>query len=126
MPECTYGAGVAMLHNTPDEQLHIIGGNGAVEIRGEVIPKGFILAGIAVAGFLRCPRLNAVADITVIRIERADNCEVGRPKKPTVHKLEFGMSPLAAVIEIGIAISRERDEIDFRLLSCGKGGSQVR
>ena len=57
---------VAVLHNTPDEQLHIVGRNGAVKIRGKVIPKGFILAGILVASILLCARLNAITYVTVI------------------------------------------------------------
>lgn len=92
----------------------------------EVIPKGFILAGVSVAGVLRRTRLDAVADITVIRVHCSNGSVLGLTGIPTVHIVKIGVSPSTAVVEIRISASRKRNEIDFRLLSCGKGGSRAK
>ena len=125
-PRGTDRSRVAVLHNTTDEQFHIVGRNSAVEIRGEVIPKGFILAGVSVASVLRRTRLNAVADISVIRVHCSNGSVLGLTGIPTVHIVKIGVSPSTAVVEICITASRKRNEIDFRLLSCGKGGSRAK
>ena len=125
-PRGADGTRVAVLHDAPDKQLHFVGRDGAVEICGQVVPKGFVLAGVAVAGFLRRSRLDAVADVALIRVHRSDGGILGVPGVPAVHILEIRVSPRAAVIEIGVSASRKGNEVDLRLLSCGKGGGRAK
>ena len=68
----------------------------------------------------------AVADISVIRVHCSNGSVLGLTGIPTVHIVKIGVSPSTAVVEICISASRKRNEIDFRLLSCGKGGSRAK
>ena len=79
--------------------------------------------GISIAGILLHSRLNAVTDVTVIRVHCSNSSVLGLTGMPAVHIPEIGMPPSTAVINISIAASRKRNKVDLCSFSCGIGSS---
>ena len=115
-------AGIAILEDPANKGLDLIRRNGAVEIRGIVIPKVLIPLGQHIPGVLCDTRLDAVAGDSRIGTHGPDRCLVGTSTCPAIHIVEVRMAPIAAIV--GIPVTGERDHIDLRLLASGIGSGR--
>ena len=111
---------IAVLKDTADEQLNIIGRNGAVIGRRVFIPKILALFRKGVARLLRHAGFDAVADIALIRPHCSDRRKTGCCRRPAVHKAQAVVSPFAAVVSV--AVTGIGDKIYFVGFFCGKCG----
>ena len=115
-------SGIAILKDPANKGLDLIRRDGAVEIRGIVIPKVLIPLGQHIPGVLCDTRLDAVAGDSCIGAHGPDRCLVGTSTCPAIHIVEVRMAPIAAIV--GIPVTGERDHIDLRLLASGIGSGR--
>lgn len=111
---------IAVLKDTADKQLNIVGRNGAVVGRRVFVPEVLALFRKGVARLLRHAGFDAVADIALIRPHCTDRRETGCCRRPAVHKAQAVVSPFSAVV--GIAVTGIGDKIYFVGFFCGKCG----
>ena len=111
---------IAVLKDTADKQLNIIGRNSVIIGRGVIVPKVLALFREAVARFLRNAGFNAVTDIAVIRTHSADGGIAGTAGRPAVHKIKAAVSPFAAVI--GVPVTGKGNKANLVGFFCGISG----
>ena len=110
---------IAVLKDTADKQLNIIGRNGVVIGRGVIIPKVLAFFGVAVARFLRHAGFNAVTDIAVIRTHCSDGGIARSLCEPSVHKIKAAVPPFAAVV--GVPVTGKGNKAYLVGFLCGIG-----
>ena len=107
---------VAILQDATDQQLDGGAVNGAVPIRGIVVPVILATAVVGVTGILMNAGFDAVAGRTVVGAHSTDDGGRGSAGTPAVHVGQAGMAPVTVVI--GIAVTGIADEVDIGLLGC--------
>ena len=111
---------IAVLKDTADKQLNIVGRNGVIIGRKVIVPKVLALFCEAVARFLRNAGFNAVADIALIRTHSADGGITGTVGRPAIHKIKAAVSPFTAVT--GVPVAGKGNKAYFVGFFCGIGG----
>ena len=116
---------IAVLHDPPQQSLDGIGVDGAVALRGIVLPVIFAITGVSSFQQARYARLDAV---TGRAIKVPDGVQRRHPSIftgcPAIHIVELVVSPCAAGVQIGISISWKRHRVGlggFPGGRCGKG-----
>ena len=117
-PACRDDSRVAVLHDTPDEQLDVIRRDCFVVLGRVVIPKVLVPLGQLIANIQRNAGFNAVTDIALGAADGAYLHIVDRlTGSPPVHKGQCIMPPMTGVV--GIAVTGEGNHKDLRFGVCG-------
>ena len=114
-PACGKIAGVAVLHDSSDEELDGVRGNGVVVIVRVVIPEILVLLGEGIAGLLGHAGFDAVARLSVVAADGAGDRPLALFRRPAVEIAVRGVSP--AGIAADVAGTGEGHDVDLLLRS---------
>ena len=114
---------IAVLHDSAEQDLDVIGFNSVVVLAGIVVPEVFTETGIGIAHISRNTGFNAVADFSVIGIHTVNGRHIRALSAPTIHIGFCRVPPCGLIVNLnGVPITGIRDHIGLSGFGCGKGG----
>ena len=85
-PVGTDSTRMAVLHNSTDKQLDVVGTDGVIVGRGVIVPIVLVTVCQLITCLKRCAGFNTVANISCVRTYAVNEGVIGSTCTPTVHK----------------------------------------
>ena len=118
---------IAILHDTPQQQLNVIRLDGVVVLAGIVIPKILTEAVVGIADISGKARLDAVAHLPVKGIHTVQGGVVAGACCPAVHIVFRGVSPCVLGVNLSsVPVTGEGNHIGLRCFACGEGRGRAK
>ncbi len=113
---------IAILHDTPQQQLNIVRLDGVVVLAGIVIPKVLTEAVIGIADISGKAGLDAVAHLPVEGIHAVQGGVVAGACCPAVHVGFCGVPPCVLGVNLSsVPVTGEGNHIGLHCFACGEG-----
>ena len=118
---------IAILHDTPQQQLNIVRLDGVVVLAGIVIPKILTEAVIGIADISGKAGLDAVAHLPVKGIHTVQGGVVAGACCPAVHIVFRGVTPCVRRVNLSsVSVTGEGNHIGLRCFACGEGRGRAK
>ena len=117
-------AGISILKDSSNKEFDFIRRNCLIIGGRIIIPIRLVTRAQNISNFKRSARLNTITSVSRPRPDGINRNLFGRSIEPTIHKLEFAMSPIST--KVAITFAREREHNHFISYTFGgKCGSRT-
>ena len=118
---------IAILHDTPQQQLNIVRLDGVVVLAGIVIPEILTEAVVGIADISGKAGLDAVAHLPVKGIHTVQGSIVAGACCPAVHIVFRGVPPCVLGVNLSsVPVTGEGNHIGLRCFACGEGSGRAK